>query len=73
MAPESTLWIPWVKVVPAWSGSPRSGTGGGIVEGPGASTGGRPLHKPLKLSGSNSLLLVKYCFSASFQLRPYQQ
>ena len=60
-------------MVPAWSGSPRGGAGGGIVDGPGSSVGGCPLHKPPKLSGSNSLLLVKYCFNASFQLRPYQQ
>ena len=71
--PRSTLWIPWVNVVPAWSGSPRSGAGGGIVDGPGSSPGGCPLRKPPKLSGNNSLLLVKYCFRVSFQLRPYQQ
>ena len=73
MVPRSVLWIPWINVVPAWSGSPRIGTGGGIVDGPGSFLGGCPLRKPPKLSGSSSLLLVKYCFRASFQLRPYQQ
>ena len=73
VVPRSTLWIPWVKVVPAWSGSPRSGVGGGIVDGPGSFVGGRPLRKPPKPSDNSSLLLVKYCFRASFQLRPYQQ
>ena len=36
-----------------------------MLDGPGSFAGGCPLRRPLNLSGSSSLLLVKYCLRAS--------
>ena len=38
-----------------------------MVDGPGSSSGGCPLRRPLNPSGSNSLLLVKYCLMLRLQ------
>ena len=46
VVPCSRLWIPSLKVVPAWSGSPMGWMGGGTVDGPGSSAGGSPLCNP---------------------------
>ena len=73
IVPWSRLWIPLLKVMPAWSGSPRGWMGGGMVEGLGSLAGGSPLCNPPHPLGRSSFGLVKYCLRASFQFKLYQQ